>query len=63
MVSDENFLEDLSIWQEKGVSIYIKIRCFSLHYLKKLKLLNHLRLFMDQFVHYIHRNVCSLSSV
>ncbi len=32
---------------------------FSVHYLKKLELLNRLHSFMDQFVRYIHRKVCS----
>ncbi len=43
--------------------IYIKIQRFSVHYLRKSELLNWLHLFMDQFVCYIHRKVCSLSSV
>ncbi len=44
-------------------SVCIKIQRLSGRYLKKLELLNWLRLFMDQFVCYIHGKVCSLSNV
>ncbi len=49
----------------KNIShLYIKKFSVSLCViLKKLELLNRLRLFMDHFVCYIHGKVCSLSSV
>ncbi len=51
---------------EKSIHLSIykyKNPAFSVRYLKKSELLDRLRLFMDQLVHYIHGKVCSLSSV
>ncbi len=50
-------------FKELSISIYIKIERFSVRYLIKSELLIRLRSYMDQFVRYIHRKVCSLSSV
>ncbi len=44
---------------EQFVEYFKKFQCFSVRYLKKLKLLNQLHSFMDQFVHYIHAKFCS----
>ncbi len=49
----DNFFR--KIWQ----SVYIKIHCFSVLYLKKLELLDRLHSFINQFVRYTHRKVYS----
>ncbi len=41
------------------IILYIKIQRFSVHYLKKLEVLNRLCSFMNQFIRYIHGKVCS----